>query len=104
MKEQFEKINDINDIWMPDALYYIMMFYFRVWKRVYELLKEKELLINIKEPNEDDKIVYSVTTRNEISNILKEHFKKYTNLFHPRIKINMLYDKEYFLEELDFDY
>jgi hypothetical protein len=102
LKEQYEKIHDINDIWLPDALYFIMMFYFRIWRRVYQLLIEKELLVFIKEPNKNDKIIYTVTSLSEISNILKTHFKKYTNLFHPRIKIN-LEQKEYFLEELDFE-
>jgi hypothetical protein len=106
LKEQYEKNHDINDIWMPDALYFIMMFYFKVWKRVYQLLIQKELLVSIKEPNENDKIIYTVSSLSEISNILKTHFKKYSNLFHPRIKINFINNKkkEYFLEELDFEY
>jgi alpha(1,3/1,4) fucosyltransferase len=111
LKEHFETIQDTSNIWMPDALYHIMMFYFRLWKRIYKLLIEKGILLSIKEVNEEDKIVYTVNSLSQISSSLKIHFKKYTNLFHPRIKIKLIDntdnkpdEKEYYLEELDFEY
>lgn len=89
---------NLENIWMPDAQYHVMMIYYNLWKKIYTICKEKGIVLTRKDNIEI--VVYEINNfKNsiEIENILKTHYKKYTTLFTPKpiFKLNeTLYEME----------
>jgi alpha(1,3/1,4) fucosyltransferase len=70
------------EVWMPDALYWIYMMYLELWCRVWKCLKTTDSTLRIG----CESVLYRVQNKNEIEEIVKTHYLQYKNFYTPRMR------------------
>jgi hypothetical protein len=73
------------EVWAPHALYYIYLFYVRMWCRVKEVYERKfcggqKMVYRLPA---DKTITYTVASENEVAQTLRDHWYTHKKLFEP---------------------
>ena len=89
-----------DNFWTEDAYFHICIFYLKLWKKVYKRAVELNFITERKKDIE--KIIYNINHKDEIFELLKIHYKKYSKLLEPRAVFNLNNQIELHLEDLDF--
>jgi hypothetical protein len=84
LSKNLKSNKNLENIWMPDAQYHVMMIYYNLWKKIYNICKTRNIILSRKESIEI--VIYEINSLNksEIESILKNHYKIYNTLFTPK--------------------